>query len=121
MNFICPYIGRGGSLNRPGRLGQSPLPPRSEVVLPDVTTLSHRSHKSGCALLVPTVARWRQQRAHFWYSVFLTSTRGSTASASRTELTIKISSSSRSKSAQENINPSGGPHKTTSASSELPI
>ena len=29
------------------------------------TTLSHRSHKSGCALLVPTVGRCRQQRAHF--------------------------------------------------------
>ena len=31
----------------------------------DCTTLSHRSHKSGCALLVPTVGRCRQQRAHF--------------------------------------------------------
>ena len=36
------------------------------------TTLSHRSHKSGCALLFPTVGRWRQQRAHFLYGVFVT-------------------------------------------------
>src|SRR5438093_735928 len=32
-----------------------------------VTTLSHRSHRSGCAVLMPTVDRWRQQRAHFAY------------------------------------------------------
>ena len=30
-----------------------------------LTALSQRSHKSGCALLAPTVGRCRQQRAHF--------------------------------------------------------
>src|SRR5205814_7483309 len=29
------------------------------------TTDSHRSHKSGCAALFPTLGLWRQQRAHF--------------------------------------------------------
>src|SRR5438132_13609990 len=45
-------------------------------VAPDraITTLSHRSHKSGCALLAQTVGRWRHQRAHFLYGVFGTAT-----------------------------------------------
>src|SRR5260370_253304 len=43
-----------------------------DIPLVFATTLSHRSHRSGCVLLVPTYARWRQQRAHFFQDVFVT-------------------------------------------------
>src|SRR6266403_2552406 len=58
------------------------------------TTLSHRSHKSGCALLVPTVGRWRQQPAHFWYCVFVTDALASFAWWIVRSLTMKNSSNS---------------------------
>src|SRR5213082_1507365 len=35
---------------------------RPSIFFADATTLSQRSHKSGWALLWPTVSRWRQQR-----------------------------------------------------------
>src|SRR6266581_8597632 len=82
------------------------------------TTLSHRSHKSGCALLVPTVGRWRQQRAHFLYGVFVTETLASFAWWIVRSLTMKNSSSSSlsifSVTSESEFN-------TTRASSVLPI
>src|SRR5437868_14173155 len=58
------------------------------------TTLSHRSHKSGCSLLVPTAGRWRQQRAHFLYAVLVTDALASSAGRIVRSLRIKNSSSS---------------------------
>src|SRR5438128_7696587 len=89
-------------------------------VAPDraITTLSHRSHKSGCALLAQTVGRWRQQRAHFLYGVFVTETLASFAWRIVRLLTMKNSSSSSwsifSVTSESEFN-------TTRASSVLPI
>src|ERR1700738_2740733 len=92
----------------------------SHVDLPLVfaTTLSHRSHRSGCVLLVPTYARWRQQRAHFFQDVFVTDALASLPCSIVRSLKMKNSSSS-SLSIFEGT--SEFARRTTEASSAFPI
>src|ERR1700730_819025 len=82
------------------------------------TTFSHRSHKSGCVLLLPTYSRCRQQRAHFWKAVFVTVALASFAPLIVRSLKIKNSSSS---SLLTSLVTFEFEWRTTAASSALPI
>ena len=82
------------------------------------TTAAQRSHNSGCAALAPTVARWRQQRAHFSLGVLAIEALGSSAGSSFRSLRMKnSSSSSRGGKVAKRLSQC----KTTAASSALPI
>src|SRR5687767_12623009 len=86
-----------------------------------VTTAAQRSQSSGWAGSLPTVKRWRQQRAHLVRLVRTTRAPASLPATRVRSLRMKNSSNSSARPCSEESSFSSGSCSVTAASKALPI